>query len=91
MSEKVGIEASEGATYEIRSGALFQEADYARKLVGNGEKIMIYDPKVDYSSPPIWENGRDPSKEETAIVPAGCRVTVIAAPGIGAAVTFTRE
>lgn len=91
MGEEFGFVAEEGVTYEIKGARLFREADYERKIRGKGQSIMIYDPKVDYASPPHWENGSDPSKEEIAIVPAGYRVRVIAAPKIGATVTFTLE
>lgn len=84
MSGGVGFIAEDDVLYDIKGFKLFREADYARKIKGKGKSIMIYDPKVDYDSPPIWEN--DPSKEDTAIVPSGCRVRVI-----GATVTFTRQ
>jgi hypothetical protein len=91
MAEEVGIAAVEGHRYEIKGGALFREANYERKLTGKGESIIIFDPKADPRSPAVWENGPDPSVEETATVPAGCQVSVIAAPVIGATVTFKRE
>jgi hypothetical protein len=91
MTEKLGIAAVENHTYEIKGGALFREADYDRIITGKGESIVIFDPNADPRSPAIWENGQDPSVEETAIVPAGCQVSVIAAPVIGATVTFKRE
>lgn len=91
MAEEFGIVAEEGVAYETKGAMLFREADYKRKIRGNAQSIMIYDPKVDYASPPHWESEGDPSKEENPTVPAGFRVRVIAAPVIGATVTFTRE
>lgn len=90
MPEDVGIVAMEGHKYEIKGAALFREVDYARKITGKGESIIVYDPKADPRSPAVWENGENPSEEETATVPSGCRVRVIAAPVIGATVIFTR-
>lgn len=90
MAEEPGIAAVEDHTYEIKGGALFREADYERTITGKGESIIIFDPKADPRSPAIWENGQDPSVVETTIVPAGCQVSVIAAPVIGATVTFKR-
>lgn len=46
---------------------------------------MVYDPKIKMDTPPYWENGDDPSLEETGNVPAGYRVRVI-----GATVKFIR-
>jgi hypothetical protein len=86
MSTGVGSTAEEDVQYDIKGFRLFREEDYARTISGKGKSIMIYDPKVDYESPPVWENGTDPNKEETATVPPGCRVRVI-----GAIVTFTRQ
>jgi hypothetical protein len=91
MAEEGGIIAVEGHTYKIKGAALFRETDYRRRIAAQGESIVIFDPKADPRSPAVWENGQDPAMEETAIVPAGCQVSVIAAPVIGATVTFTRE
>jgi hypothetical protein len=91
MAEEFGILAEEDVTYETKGAMLFREVDYERRIRGRAQSIMIYDPKVDYASPPYWESEGDPSKEESANVPAGYRVRVIAAPVIGATVTFTRE
>lgn len=90
MAEAVGFVAEEGVTYEIKGARLFREADYEREITGKAQSIMIYEQKGDYR-PIIWESEGDPSKEEIATVPVGCRVTVIAAPVIGATVTFTRK
>jgi hypothetical protein len=60
--------------------------NYDRTVRGKGDSIMVYDPKKKMDTPPYWENGDDPSKEETGTVPAGHRVRVI-----GATVKFTRE
>ncbi|KAJ5111768.1 hypothetical protein NUU61_001398 [Penicillium alfredii] len=90
MAEEHGIAAVEGHTYEIKGAALFRETDYERTITGKGESITIFDPKADPRSPAVWENGQDPSVEEITTVPAGCQVSVIAAPVIGATVTFKR-
>lgn len=89
MTDEFGFVAEDGFTYEIKGARLFREAEYDRTLKGKAQSIMIYDPKVDYASPPYWESEGDPSKEEFVTVPAGYRVRVIAAPVIGATVTFT--
>jgi len=44
---------------------------------------MIYDPKEEMNTPPLWER-ENTSKNETGNVPKGCKVRVI-----GAFVTFT--
>lgn len=90
MAEEFGIIAEEGVTYETKGAMLFREADHQRKIEGKAQSIMIYEQKGD-DKPIVWESVGDPSKEKTATVPAGCRVTVIAVPVIGASVTFTRE
>lgn len=79
----VGTLAIEGEEYNIRGAILFRETQYDREVTGKGESIMIYDPSTDTDS--LWENGEDPEKEETARVPAGCKVRVI-----GAIVKFKR-
>jgi len=79
----VGTMAIEGEEYNIRGVILFKETQYDRDVTGKGESIMIYDPSTDTDS--LWENGGDPEKEETARVPAGCKVRVI-----GAIVKFKR-
>ncbi|KAJ6019009.1 hypothetical protein N7522_001076 [Penicillium canescens] len=86
----VGTQAVEGQEYVIRGAILFQEAPYDREVTGNGDSIMVYDPNADMSSPPYWENGDDPSKEETSLVPARHKVRVIAAVAIAAVVKFRR-
>lgn len=90
MSEEFGIVALEGVKYKTKSAIQFREADYERKITGNGDSILIYEQKGDYKSI-VWENGSDPSKEETATVQAGCRIVVIGTSNNEAAVTFTRE
>lgn len=90
MSEEVGIVASDGVKYTTKSAIQFREADYDRKITGNGDSILIYEQKGDYKSV-VWENGSDPSKEEIATVRAGCRVVLIGTSNNEAAVTFTRE
>jgi hypothetical protein len=90
MTEEFGIIAEEGVTYETKGAMLFREAEYERKINGKAQSIMIYEQKGDYT-PIVWESVGDPSREEIATVPAGCLVRVIAAPGIGATATFTRE
>lgn len=81
----VGTQAIEGQEYNIRGVKLFQGAPYDREVTGNGDSIMVYDPNADMTSPPYWENGDDPSKEETGFVPKGHEVRVI-----GAVVQFKR-
>lgn len=81
----VRIQAIEGEEYNIRGVILFRETPYDREITGKGDSIMVYDPKTDMSSPPYWENGEDPLKEETGRVPAGYEVRVI-----GAVVKFKR-
>lgn len=71
--------AEEDVQYDIKGFRLFREEVYSRTIAGKGKSIMIYDPTVDYDSPPLWENGADPAKEETATVPPGCRIRVIRA------------
>jgi hypothetical protein len=90
MTEEFGIVAEEGHKYETQGFMLFREVDYQRTITGNGESILIIEQKGD-SQCRIWENGSDPLKEETATVPAGCWVRVIAAPHTTATATFRRE
>lgn len=71
----VGTLAVEGEEYNIRGVILFKETPYDREVVGKGESIMIYDPSTDADS--LWENGDNMEKEETARVPAGCKIRVI--------------
>lgn len=75
----------EGEEYNIRGAIFFRETPYDREVIGKGESIMVYDPKADMNSPPYWENGGNPLKEETGRVPAGYEVRVI-----GAVVMFKR-
>jgi hypothetical protein len=89
MTEEFGIIAEEDVPYETKGAMLFRETDYQRTIKGKAQSIMIYEQQGD-DKPIVWESKGDPSQEETAIVPPRCRVTVIAAPVIGASVTFKR-
>lgn len=89
MAEEIGFVAEEGVTYEIKGTRLFREAEYVRTLKGKAQSIEVYDPKVDYATPPYFKSEGNPESEITSDVPAGHRVVVIAAPVIGATVTFT--
>lgn len=76
--ESLRTDATEGEIYDIRGVILFLSAPYNREVTGTGDSIMIYDQRINMSTPPHWEN-QDPSKEETGPVPAGCEIRVIGA------------
>lgn len=89
MAEEYGIVAEEGFKYETQGFMLFREVDYDRTITGNGESIMVIEQKGDHQSK-FWENGSDPLQEETANVPRGCRVVLIAARESTATIIFRR-
>ena len=79
---QVGTRALKGEE-EYINVKLFEAVDHDRTITGRGKNIMIFDPKVDMSTPPYWEHD-NPSENATSLVPIGHVVRVI-----GATVKFT--
>ena len=63
---------------EYIDGIIFKGVDYARKIIGRGELIQIYNPKEDISSLPYQEY-KDGSKDREKAIPTRYKVCVIGA------------